>query len=230
MSLDSHQERLVGVTLGGRDVLVDGVEELPDAGLPLSVALEGLQSGTADDRGVVAGELVLVEELAGLHLDEVDELFVVNHVALVQENNDVGNANLTGEQDVLASLSHRAVGSGDDEDSTVHLSSTRDHVLDVVSMAGAVNVSVVTGIGLILDVSDGDRDAALALLGSLVDVFEGREVGGCGAVRTVVLGQNLGDSRGQRGLAVVDVTNGADVYMRLRAVELFLGHGKSPFL
>ena len=97
-------------------------------------------------------------------------------------------------------------------------------------MAGAVNVSVVTGIGLILDVSDGDRDAALALLGSLVDVFEGREVGGCGAVRAVVLGENLGDGRSQRGLAMVDVANGADVYMRLRAIELFLGHGKSPFL
>ena len=34
--------------------------------------------------------------------------------------------------------------------------------------------------------------------------------------------KRLGDSRGKRGLAMVDVTNGADVYMRLGAVKLFL--------
>ena len=88
---------------------------------------------------------------------------------LSEEDNDVGNANLTGEQDVLASLSHRAVGSSDNEDSAVHLSSTGDHVLDVVGVAGAVNVSVVTSVGLVLDVGDGDGDAALALFRSLVD-------------------------------------------------------------
>ena len=230
MSSTAIRNGLVGVALGRRDVLVNGVEELPDGALPLGVALESLESRTADDRRVVARELVLVEELAGLHLDEVDELFVVDHVALVQEHDDVGHAYLTGEQDVLAGLSHGAVGRSDNEDRAVHLSSTRDHVLDVVGMAGAVNVSVVASIRLILDVSDGDRDAALALLGSLVDVLEGREVSGRGAVRTVVLGENLGDCRSQRGLAMVDVTDGADVYMRLRAIELFLGHGKSPFL
>ena len=48
-----------------------------------------------DDRQVVSGELVLVEELTSFHFDELDELFVVDHVALVQEHNDVGNANLT---------------------------------------------------------------------------------------------------------------------------------------
>ena len=115
---------------------------------PLGVALEGLQSGTTDDRGVVSGETVLGEELTGFHLNELDELFVVDHVALVQEDNDVGNANLTGEQDVLTSLSHGAVGSSDNQNSAVHLGSTGDHVLDVVGVAGAVNVSVVTSVGL----------------------------------------------------------------------------------
>ncbi len=33
----------------------------------------------------------------------------------------------------------------------------------------------------------------------------------------VIVGKRLGDSRGKRGLAMVDVTNGADVYMRLGA-------------
>ena len=54
--LDSHQERLVDVALGGRDVGVNSVHELPNLLLPLGVALEGLQSRATDDRGVVSGE------------------------------------------------------------------------------------------------------------------------------------------------------------------------------
>ncbi len=196
------------------------MHELTDAVVVGSVALEGLESGTTDDGEIVAGEVVLGEEVTGLHLDEVEELFVVNHVALVQEDDDVGNADLTGEEDVLAGLGHGAVGSGDDEDSAVHLGSTGDHVLDVVSVARAVNVSVVTSLGLILNVGDGNGDAALALLGSLVDLIE------CGEVSLAArgLGENLGDGCGKGGLTVVNVTNGTDVYVRLSTIELLLGH------
>ena len=70
--------------------------------------------------------------------------------------------------------------------------------------------------------SDGDRNTTLALFGSLIDVFECGEVGVCGAMRTVVLGKSLGNSCGQRGLSMVDVADRADVYMRLRAVKMFL--------
>ena len=218
--LNGHQEREVVVTSRRRDVLVDGLHELANGVHPLGVALESAQSGATDDGDVVAGEIVLGEELTGLHLDEVDELVIVDHVALVQEDDDVGNADLTGEQDVLAGLSHGAVGSSDDQDSAVHLSSAGDHVLDVVSVARAVNVSVVTGSGLVLNVGDGNRNAALALLGSLVDVLERSEV----SLAALGLGENLGDGSGQRGLAVVDVTNGADVNMRLSALKLLFGH------
>ena len=225
--LDSHQERLVDVALGGRNVGVNSVHELPNLLLPLGVALEGLQSRATDNRGVVSGETVLGEELTGFHLNELDELFVVDHVALVQEDNDVGNANLTGEQDVLASLSHGAVGSSDNQNSAVHLGSTGDHVLDVVGVAGAVNMSVVTSVGLILDVGNRNGDAALTLFRSLVDHVEGSEVSVCGAVRAVVHGQRLGDSSRQSGFTMVNVTNGTNVHMRLAALELLLSHYSS---
>ena len=39
--------------------------------------------------------------LADLHLDQLQQLLVVDLIALVQEDNDVGHANLTGQQDVL---------------------------------------------------------------------------------------------------------------------------------
>jgi hypothetical protein len=67
---------------------------------------------------------------------------------------------------VLTGLSHRAVSSGNHEDRAVHLSSTGDHVLDVVGVAGSVNVCVVALLGLVLDVRDVDRDTTLALFGS----------------------------------------------------------------
>ena len=123
---------------------------------------------------------------------------------------------------MLAGLSHRAVGGGDDQDRAVHLSSAGNHVLDVVSVAGAVDVGVVTLLGLVLDVGDGDGDAALALLGSLVDLVEGLELG------QALEGQDLGDGSRRRGLAVVDVTDGTDVYMGLRTIELLLGHCHPP--
>ena len=71
---------------------------------------------------------------------------------LVQEDHDRGHADLAGEQDVLAGLRHRAVGGGNDEDGAVHLGGTGDHVLDVVGVAGAVDVSVVALLGLVFDV------------------------------------------------------------------------------
>ena len=43
------------------------------------------------------------------------------------------------------------------------------------------------------------------------------------AERTLVMAAVSG------GLAVVDVTNGADVYVRLGAIELLLGHCHPPF-
>ena len=73
---------------------------------------------------------------------------------------------------MLSGLSHNTVGSSYNQDSAVHLSSTGDHVLYIVSMSGAVNVCVVSLRGLVLNVCGRDGDSTLSLLGSLVDVLE----------------------------------------------------------
>ncbi len=86
-------------------------------------------------------------------------------------------------------------------------------------------MSIVTILGLVLNVSDGDGNTTLALLGSLIDVLECGEV--CLAARG--LGENLGDSGRQRGLAVVDVADSANVDMRLSTLKLLLGHVSSSF-
>ena len=119
------------------------------------------------------GKLYLREQLAHLELDELEQLGVVDHVDLVEEDDDVGHLDLAREEDVLAGLGHGPVGGGHHEDGAVHLGGPGDHVLDVVGVAGAVDVGVVAGVGLVLDVGDGDGDAALALLGRVVDGVEG---------------------------------------------------------
>ena len=77
---------------------------------------------------------------------------------------------------------------------------------------------VVPGVGLVLDVGDGDGDAPLPLLGRVVDGVEGA------VLRLALEGQVLGDGRRERRLAMVDVTDGADVDVGLGALELLLGH------
>src|SRR6202046_2796961 len=177
-----------------------------------SAPLRGRDAGTR--------ELVLAEQLADLELDELEDLLVVHHVALVERDDDVRHTDLTGEQHVLAGLRHRAVSGGDHEDRTVHLRGTGDHVLDVVRVTRAVDVRVVPLLGLVLDVRDRDGDAALALFLRVVDLVERVE----GVDIRVLVVQHLGDRRGQGRLAVVDVADGADVDVRLSPLELCLRH------
>src|SRR5438132_1640774 len=79
-------------------------------------------------------------------------------------------------------------------------------------------IGVVALVGLVLDVGDGDGDPALALLGGVVDRVERPELG------LALEREGLGDRRGERGLAVVDVTDRAHVHVRLVAQKLLLGH------
>ena len=130
------------------DIAIHRFHQLQNRGLAdlaRRVAFQRLDRRTHDDRGVVAGELVLVEKLAHFKLHQLNQLGVIDHVGFVQEDHNGGHADLTGEQDVLAGLGHGAVGSANHEDRAVHLGRAGDHVLDVVGVSRAVHVGVVAG-------------------------------------------------------------------------------------
>ena len=218
--LDRHEERFLRLPLRLGDIVVDSLHQLVNAlGLRRILGvLESLQSRPLDDRDLVAGELVLVEKLTHLELHEFEKLLVVDHVDLVHEDHETGHADLPGEENVLARLRHRTVRRADDEDSAVHLRRAGHHVLHVVRVARTVNVRIMTGLRLVLHVRRVDRDAALTLLGGVVDRVEGALLG------QTLTGQGLSNRSGQGRLAVVNVTDGSDVDMGLGSFEYFLRH------
>ena len=97
---------------------------------------------------------------------------------------------------------------------------TREHILLArqVGVPGAVDVGVVAVLGLILHVRGVDGDPARLLFRRRVDLIILLRR------RTARLGQDHRDRRRQRRLAVVNVTNRANVAVRLVALEFFLGH------
>ena len=142
--LDRHEERLVQLVLGSGDILIDSIHQVHNGVDPLLLAVEGAESRAVDDGGIVAIVVVLREQITSLHINELEHLLILDHIALVDKYDDAGDVHLTSEQDVLTGLRHRTISSGYYEDGTIHLSGTGHHVLDIVGVPGAVYVSIVT--------------------------------------------------------------------------------------
>src|ERR1700733_10134178 len=217
--LDRHQEGLVNGARRQGYILVHRIHQLVDLGFPLRFSVQPAQGRAANDRHIVPGEVVLRQELADFHLHQVCQLFVFHRIALVQKHNNVGNAYLAGEQHVLLGLRHGTVGRRHYQDRSVHLRCAGDHVLDVVGVAWAVYVSIVTVGRLVLHVRGRNRDAALPLLRRIVDRIKRTKLD-----LRIVLRQYLGDCRRQRRLAVINVPNRPHVHMRLGPVKLLFRH------
>ena len=224
--LDRHKERKIGFSFGSRNVFVNNVHEFKNRLVLGSVdvcgcALKSFSCGATNDGCIVAGEFVLVEKVTNVHFNEFKKFVVVNEIALVEVNYDCGNANLTGKKNVLACLLKGTVGSSDNEDRTVHLSCTCDHVLNVVCVSGAVNVRIVTLLCLVLNVSCVDCNTTSLFLGSVIDLVVSKEF-----VLAVCKRKHLCDSCRESCLTVVNVSDRTNVYVRFGSFEMSLCHYK----
>src|SRR6056297_1238302 len=223
--LHRHQKITVNRPLRLRNVVVHRINELVDrryADVRL-VTLERLQRRARHDRRVVTRKLVGRQKIANLHLHQLEQLLVVNHVRLVQVHHDVGHTHLARQQNVLARLRHRTVRSTHHQNRTVHLRRTRDHVLHVVSVTRAVHVRVVALLALVLHVRRGNRDTTCLLLRRIVDLVVSPYL------TTKLLGHHLRHRSRQSRLAVVHVTNRAYVHVGLRSLKLLFRHLCLPF-
>jgi hypothetical protein len=86
-------------------------------------------------------------------------------------------------------------------------------------VAGAIDVRIVPVRRLILDVRRRDGDAARLFFRRVINAVERPEHD----LRIVLL-QNFGDGRRQRGLAMVDVTDGPHVAVRLIPIKFLFRH------
>ena len=213
-----HEEGLIDVTWRQWDPCVYCIHEFHYLFFPLRFAIESTKSRTTDNRSVITIEVVAREQLTHVHLDKLEHFLVVYHIALVHEDNKAWNVYLTSEQNVLTSLRHRTIRCSNNDDSTVHLSSTRYHVLHIVSVPWAVYVSIVTVSRLILYVRGIDRDTTLLFFRSIVDRVERTEL------RETLLSKHRRDCSSKGRLTVVNVTDRTNIYVWFRSVKCFFSH------
>ena len=224
--LDGHKEGLVGYTLRICKEGVHGIQKLVEAlgGFGVIGIGHGIECRTLDDRGVITGEAIETKQVADFLLHQLYELGIIKKVDLVEENNHRGHANLAGQEYVFTGLGHDRVGSRDDEDRPVHLGCTGDHVLDIVGMAGTVDMGIVPLGRLILEMPGIDGNTTSLLFGCIVDIIVLQ-----GFV-TKLFGAVHGNGRAQSGLAVVDVSDGTNIHVGLGTIELLFRHSYPPRL
>src|SRR6185312_17216964 len=85
---DRHQERLVDLPLRLGDVLVHGLDQVEDrlGGGRVGRVLERRAAATPGDGDLVAGELVVGQQLAEFEFDQLQQFLVVDQVDLVEED------------------------------------------------------------------------------------------------------------------------------------------------
>ena len=109
------------------------------------------------------------------------------------------------------------------KDSSIHLSSSCNHVLYVVSMSWAVNVCIVTFLCLVLNVSCRNCDTTFSLFWSFIDIFK---VLCC--VSWYSCCKCLCDSSCKSCFTVVNVTDSTDITMRFCSFKFSFSHFEYP--
>jgi predicted RNA-binding protein with RPS1 domain len=188
-----HQEGLILRTLWLWNIRINGLHELKNSIMAdfWTLVFKRANRRALGDWNIIAWEIILRKQFADLKLNQLDQLGVIHQINLVHEHNKRRNANLTGQQNMLAGLGHWAVGSRHHQDRAIHLCRTRDHVLHIIGVAGAIDVGVVASSGLVFNVSRRNRNTTGLFFRRLINlVIRGKR-------RAARFSQHLRDSSRQ---------------------------------
>ena len=100
---DRHQERLIRLTDWRRNEGIAGLKQLLNCTIG-DVAVDtskSLQRRATDDRNIITRELVLVKQIANLHLDQLKQFWIAIDIDLIQEDDQLRNVYLARKKDVL---------------------------------------------------------------------------------------------------------------------------------
>src|SRR5690606_26292596 len=158
--LNRHKEILVDKTSRNGDVLIHSDHKFFYFLNPLRLAIKRTKSGATAHLHSITREIVSRHKFANFHFNEVEKLRIINKVNLVHEYYKCRYTYLTSKQDVLTSLRHRTIRCCYHKNSTVHLGSTRNHVLHIVGVTRTVNVRIVTLLSSVLDVCSVDGNTS----------------------------------------------------------------------
>ena len=122
------------------------------------------------------------------------------------------------QQDMLTGLRHRAIRGRDDEDRSIHLRCSGDHVLNVVGVTRAVDMRIVALVGFVFDVGNVDGDATLSFFRRLVDLIIREKLS------LTLFFQHFCNRCGQGRLAMIDMTDRADVEVWFLTLKLLFAH------
>ena len=174
--LNRHQERTIQITLRLRDVLIHRSHQLHDLVTRRRITLQRLQRRHMHHRHIITRKLILRQKLTSLHLHKLQQLLIINHVSLIQSHHDRRHPNLPSQQHMLTSLRHRTISSRNHQNRPINLRSTRNHILDVISMPRHINMRIMPTISLILNMRHINRNTTLPLLRSLINILKRRRL------------------------------------------------------
>ena len=148
---------------------INSIHQFIDSLHPFFFTSQSTSSRTFDDWSIVTVKSIESQKFTNFHFNQFKQFRIVNHVNFVHEHNDLRNTYLASKKDVLTCLRHWTISSSYNKDSTVHLCSTSDHVLNIVSVTWTVNVCIVTVSRLILNVSSIDGDTTFFFFRSSIN-------------------------------------------------------------
>ena len=227
---NGHQEGLVNFTFRLGNRLINSIHQIQDLIDPFIFSTHGLiaslnilkrlKGRTGNNGDVIAWEVITAEQLAHFQFYQLKDFLVIDHVLLVEEHNQCWNTHLFSQKDMFLGLGHRTIRGCDYQNGAIHLGCASNHVFYIVRVAWTIHVGIVALLGFVLDVSRVDGDTTLFLFRSTIDFIVGLGLGhalGC---------EDVGDRRGESGLAVVNVANGANIDVGLVPFELLACHGR----